>query len=126
MPKSAFFIGTASGATVCCLELGAIDPSDDIRAPSGQVSSRGRWSGQMSDNLYEFLSRGFPADRSKPCFILSDGREISYGELERGAACVAGRLLAEGAAPGDRIAMQVEKSVEAVMIYLGVLKAGTV
>ncbi len=36
----------------------------------------------MSDNLYELLAKGFPADRAKPCFILSDGREISYGELE--------------------------------------------
>ena len=80
----------------------------------------------MSDNLYDFLSRGFPADRSRPCFILSDGRETSYGELEQGAAHVAGRLIADGVKPGDRVAMQVEKSVEAVMIYLGVLKAGAV
>jgi malonyl-CoA/methylmalonyl-CoA synthetase len=80
----------------------------------------------MSDNLYDLLSRGFPGDRARPCFILSDGREISYGELEQGAAHVAGRLLAEGVTPGDRVAMQVEKSVEAVMIYLGVLKAGAV
>lgn len=80
----------------------------------------------MSENLYDLLSRGFPADRSRPCFILSDGREISYGELERGAAHVAGRLRAEGVTPGDRVAMQVEKSIEAVMIYLGVLKAGAV
>jgi len=80
----------------------------------------------VSDNLYDFLSRGFPADRSRPCFILSDGRETSYGELEQGAAHVAGRLIADGVKPGDRVAMQVEKSVEAVMIYLGVLKAGAV
>jgi malonyl-CoA/methylmalonyl-CoA synthetase len=80
----------------------------------------------MSDNLYDFLARGFPADRSKPCFILSDGREISYGALEQGAAQVAGRLFAEGVVPGDRVGLQVEKSVEAVMIYLGVLKAGGV
>jgi malonyl-CoA/methylmalonyl-CoA synthetase len=80
----------------------------------------------MSENLYDFLARGFPADRSKPCFILSDGREISYGALEQGAAHVAGRLFAEGVVPGDRVGLQVEKSVEAVMIYLGVLKAGGV
>jgi malonyl-CoA/methylmalonyl-CoA synthetase len=80
----------------------------------------------MSHSLYDLLSRGFPADRSKPCFILSDGREISYGELEQGAACVAGRLQADGVTPGDRVAIQAEKSVEAVMIYLGTLKAGAV
>jgi malonyl-CoA/methylmalonyl-CoA synthetase len=80
----------------------------------------------MSANLYDLLSGGFLADRAKPCFILSDGREISYGELERQAALVAGRLIADGVKPGDRVALQVEKSVEAVMIYLATLKAGAV
>jgi malonyl-CoA/methylmalonyl-CoA synthetase len=93
---------------------------------AGSIACRRNRVFLMSENLYELLSRGFPEDRSKPCFILSDGREISYGELEQGAAHVAGRLVAEGAKSGDRVALQVEKSVEAVMIYLGVLKAGTV
>jgi len=80
----------------------------------------------MTDNLYDLLSRGFPADRSKPCFLLSDGSAISYGALEDGAARVAGHLIAQGVAPGDRVALQAEKSPEAVMVYLGVLKAGAV
>jgi malonyl-CoA/methylmalonyl-CoA synthetase len=80
----------------------------------------------MSENLYEFLADRFPADRTRPAFLLSDGSEISYGELEDAAARVAGRLVAEGVQPGDRVALQVEKSAEAVMIYLGVLKAGAV
>lgn len=80
----------------------------------------------MPANLYDLLANGFPADRAKPCFILSDGRQISYGELERQTALVAGRLIADGVKPGDRVAMQVEKSVEAVMIYLATLKAGAV
>jgi malonyl-CoA/methylmalonyl-CoA synthetase len=77
-------------------------------------------------NLYDLLASRFPADRSKPCFLLSDGRAISYGELESGAAHVAGRLAAEGVAPGDRVALQAEKSPESIMVYLGVLKAGAV
>jgi malonyl-CoA/methylmalonyl-CoA synthetase len=77
-------------------------------------------------NLYDLLAGRFPADRSKPCFLLSDGRAISYGELESGAAHVAGRLAAEGVAPGDRVALQAEKSPESIMVYLGVLKAGAV
>ncbi len=80
----------------------------------------------MSENLYDLLSRRFPADRSKPCFLLSDGRAVSYGDLEAGAARVAGRLGAEGVGPGDRVALQAEKSPEVIMIYLGVLKAGAV
>jgi len=80
----------------------------------------------MSDNLYDLLARGFPANRSKPCFLMSDGSEISYGALEAGAAQVAGHLIAGGVEPGDRVALQAEKSPEAVMVYLGVLKVGAV
>jgi malonyl-CoA/methylmalonyl-CoA synthetase len=77
-------------------------------------------------NLYDVLAEGFPDDRSSPAFLLSDGAAVSYGQLEAGAAQVAGHLVAEGVQPGDRVGLQVEKSVEAVMIYLGVLKAGAV
>jgi len=80
----------------------------------------------MSANLYDLLAGGFPADRARPCFILGDGGEISYGALEAGAAQVAGHLIARGVQPGDRVALQAEKSAEAVMVYLGVLKAGAV
>lgn len=77
-------------------------------------------------NLYDVLAGGFPADRSKPAFLLSDGSALSYAALEAGAAQIAGHLIATGVAPGDRVALQAEKSVEGVMIYLGVLKAGAV
>ena len=77
-------------------------------------------------NLYDLLARGFPADRTKPALLLPDGPAVSYAELEAGAAQVAGHLVASGVAPGDRVGLQAEKSVEAVMIYLGVLKAGAV
>src|SRR5690349_6795093 len=80
----------------------------------------------MSDNLYELLASRFPKDRSRPCFILSDGSEISYGALEDGAARVASRLIAEDVQPGDRVALQAEKSTEGIMVYLGVLMAGAV
>jgi malonyl-CoA/methylmalonyl-CoA synthetase len=77
-------------------------------------------------NLYELLAGGFPADRTKPAFLLGDGARVSYGALEAGAAQVAGALVARGVEPGDRVGLQVEKSVEAVTIYLGVLMAGAV
>jgi malonyl-CoA/methylmalonyl-CoA synthetase len=80
----------------------------------------------MSDNLYDLLASKFPADRGKPCFLLSDGSAISYGALEEGAGRIASLLIAKGVKPGDRIAAQTEKSPEAVMLYLGALKAGAV
>ena len=80
----------------------------------------------MSGNLYDRLVAGFPADRAKPCFLLSDGTEISYGELECATARIAGHLVAQGVVPGDRVALQVEKSPQAVMTYLATLMAGGV
>ncbi len=80
----------------------------------------------MSANLHELLVLRFPANRAAPCFILADGTEISYGALETSAARVAARLIAEGVQPGDRVALQAEKSPEVIMVYLGVLMAGAV
>ncbi|MDB5435914.1 MAG: matB, partial [Phenylobacterium sp.] len=56
-------------------------------------------------NLYDLLAGGFPADRSKPAFLLSDGSAVSYGELEAGVAQVAGHLVARGVEPDDRVAL---------------------
>jgi len=80
----------------------------------------------MSNLLHDVLVNGFPADKAKPCFVMPDGCDVTYAELLRGAASVSGQLLAEGVTPGDRVALQAEKSVEGVMLYLGALKAGAV
>ena len=80
----------------------------------------------MSENLYDLLASRFPIDRSRPCFLLPDGREISYGALEAGVGRLASLLIARGVIPGDRVAVQTAKSPEAVMLYLATLKAGAV
>ena len=80
----------------------------------------------MNQNLYSHLAAGFPADRSRPCFRLADGSIVSYGQLEAGAGRLARLLLDKGVAPGDRVAVQAPKTVEAVMLYLAVLKVGAV
>ncbi len=77
-------------------------------------------------NLYGLLASRFPAEGEAPCLILPDGRRLSYAELESQSARY-GALLAEaGLAPGDRVAAQVEKSAEALFLYLGCLRAGCV
>jgi len=77
-------------------------------------------------NLYNIIAAGFSAAGSKPAFLLHDGRSVSYAALEAGASQVAGHLVAQGVRPGERVGLQAEKSVEAVIFYLGVLKAGAV
>ena len=54
------------------------------------------------------------------------GDELSYGALFAGAERMAAALVAAGVRPGDRVALQAEKSLEAVQLYLGTVLAGGV
>jgi len=80
----------------------------------------------MSDNLYDLLASRFPADPAAPCFLQSGGGQISYGAFADRIGRLAALLVARGVEPGDRVAVQTEKSPEAVMLYLATLKAGGV
>jgi malonyl-CoA/methylmalonyl-CoA synthetase len=80
----------------------------------------------MSDNLYDLFDSRFPADRSTAFIELEDGRTCSYADLEATSGRYA-RLLADlGVVKGDRVAVQVEKSPEAVFLYLACLRAGAI
>ena len=80
----------------------------------------------MNGNLYALLASRFPADRPRAVFVLEDGSQISYGDLETGVGRLAALLVARGVTPGDRVAAQTAKSPEAVMLYLAVLQIGAV
>ncbi|SFO01017.1 malonyl-CoA/methylmalonyl-CoA synthetase [Bradyrhizobium sp. Ghvi] len=55
-----------------------------------------------------------------------DGAHISYGDLIARAGQMANVLVARGVKPGDRVAVQVEKSVANIVLYLGTVRAGAV
>lgn len=78
----------------------------------------------MNENLYEILQTGFPENADAPCLILPDGSEISYGRLNQESARCANMLASLGVQPGDRVAVQVRKSPQALFLYLGSLRAG--
>ncbi|QNS02728.1 AMP-binding protein [Streptomyces xanthii] len=59
-------------------------------------------------------------------FELPDGRKITYRETADTVARIAARLVADGVTPGDRVAMQVDKSPEAIALYLATLRIGGV
>jgi malonyl-CoA/methylmalonyl-CoA synthetase len=80
----------------------------------------------MNENLYSLFESRFPADRARPLLVLEDGRQISYGEAEETCARYASFLAGLGLAPGERVAVQVEKSPEALLLYLACLRAGLV
>ena len=75
-------------------------------------------------NLYDRLAANFPD--TGPCFLLGDGTQISYRDLQHGAGQLAALLIARGVGPGDRVAVQTEKTPQAVMLYLATLKAGAI
>lgn len=80
----------------------------------------------MSDNLYDLLAAGFPSDPDTVFLDLGDRAPVLYQDIDRLTARLAGCLAAKGAAPGDRVVVQVEKSPDAVMLYLACLRAGLV
>jgi len=80
----------------------------------------------MSDNLYALFEARFPAERGTTFIETPDGGHYSYGNLEALSGRMA-RLLAElGVVKGDRVAVQVEKSPEAIFLYLACLRVGAI
>jgi malonyl-CoA/methylmalonyl-CoA synthetase len=78
-------------------------------------------------NLYACLAERFGENPEKrPFATLPDGRSYSYADLDAVSARFANALISLGVQPGDRVAVQVEKSIEALMLYLGTLRAGGV
>ncbi len=55
-----------------------------------------------------------------------EGRQLTYGEAEEGAARLAATFAAWGVRKGDRVAAQVEKCPEALLLYLACLRYGAV
>lgn len=77
-------------------------------------------------NLYGLLSSNFPVDKTAPFARFGDGRVFTYADLEARSAAYAHVLVDLGVTPGDRVAVQTEKSIEMLMLYLGSLRAGAV
>jgi len=75
-------------------------------------------------NLYSLFESRFPADRRQPLLILDDGTQVSYADVDAGTARFASLLASLALVPGDRVAVQVEKSPQALLVYLACLRAG--
>nr|VFJ49623.1 MAG: malonyl-CoA/methylmalonyl-CoA synthetase [Candidatus Kentron sp. DK] len=75
-------------------------------------------------NLYTSLSQGFPSDDNRTVIETPQGRTWSYRDLERKTARFAGLLAGLGIGKGERVAVLVEKSPEALFLYLACLRAG--
>ncbi|WP_416548665.1 malonyl-CoA synthase [Limnohabitans sp. DCL3] len=79
-----------------------------------------------NQNLFSALQAAFPADVSDTAIETDSGLRYSWRDLDRATAMMANLLESLALPPGSRIAVQVEKSVEALMLYLATLRAGHV
>ncbi len=76
-------------------------------------------------NLYATYSEHFPSPDS--LLLETDAGEVfTYGDAERESARVANFLQGLGLQRGDRVSVQVEKSPQALWLFLGTLRAGMV
>ncbi|KAA3441634.1 malonyl-CoA synthase [Mesorhizobium sp. SARCC-RB16n] len=79
----------------------------------------------MSNHLFDAFRSRMPAP-GHPLMETDDGRSLTYGDMLARSAQLAHVLLQMDVAPGDRVAVQVEKSPEMVLLYLACVRAGAV
>lgn len=79
----------------------------------------------MANPLYDGLF-GAHAGKSTPFLYLPDGQVVSHQAFLEMAAQIAHVLTGKGLQPGDRVAVQVEKSPEALALYAACAQAGLV
>jgi len=79
----------------------------------------------MSGNLFDLIRRRIPS-AGTPLLESPDGQAVSYGDMLALTGRLANTLVLRGVEPGDRVAVQVEKSPQALMLYLATLRAGAV
>ncbi|MEO1275483.1 MAG: malonyl-CoA synthase [Pseudomonadota bacterium] len=80
----------------------------------------------MTNHLAKTLGIGDTARHGRRFAAIEDGRHYAYADVDHVSARFAAALVALGVQPGDRVAVQVEKSIEALMLYLGCVRAGGV
>jgi len=77
-------------------------------------------------NLYTLFLERFPKDPTALFLDGADGRRLLYREVPHRTGQMLSLLQQSGVQKGDRVVVQVEKSIEAVLLYLACLRAGAI
>lgn len=77
----------------------------------------------MSGRLPDLVAASAARDAGAPAVVM-DGTTLSYGALEEGSNRLARSLAAHGVRRGDRVALWLPKSPEAIVALHGIMKAG--
>ena len=76
--------------------------------------------------FYGLLRQRFEQGMDRPLLRVPGGPTVTYGEVDALSAQAAGWLAAQGVSASDRVVVQIPKSIDAVALYLGVLRLGAV
>jgi malonyl-CoA/methylmalonyl-CoA synthetase len=79
----------------------------------------------MSNHLFDAIRRSIPSEDA-PFIEMVEGRCWTYGDMLHWSGKIAGAIDTLGIRPGDRVAVQVEKSAEALMLYLACIRCGAI
>ena len=79
----------------------------------------------MHGNLFSIFRKAI-ADEAKVFIRTSGGRTITYADMVALSGRMANALATLGVGKGDRVAVQVDKSPEAIVLYLACLRVGAV
>src|SRR5205823_14328459 len=88
---------------------------------------RAEFSTASSRNLAALFDQAFAVAGDRPAFLSPAGEVLAtYAALSQGVGRYANALTALGIEPGDRVTVQVEKSLANVVLYLATMKCGGV
>jgi hypothetical protein len=93
-------------------------------AGAPKFGDAGAWGARIGTG-YEALLTAAPAPEDIAIEQV-EGGDYRWSDLDRGSAMLANLFNDLGLQPGERVALQVEKSVEALMVWLACLRAGLV
>src|SRR3984957_487725 len=79
----------------------------------------------QSANLFDLIAARAPLP-DKLALETQDSTALTYGALFARSAQAANALVALGVKPGDRVAVQIEKSTDVIVVTLACLRAGAV
>lgn len=80
----------------------------------------------QNNNFFELIQRQMLESSQKTFLELHDSRSISFSDTNRLSAQLANKLNELGLQPGDRVTAQIDKSAQAVLLYLACIRAGLI
>jgi malonyl-CoA/methylmalonyl-CoA synthetase len=77
-------------------------------------------------NPYDWIASIARSDPGRACLSDLGDRRLSYAEVDHAAGVHGAALVRLGVNPGERVAVQADKSLEVVLVYLACLRIGAV